>query len=151
MREELHRQDSRADAFVVGRRTFEDLRDTGLNSPTTLPASPNTSTESRNYVVSSTMTDPKWPNSTVLGGDPLGQVGALKEQPGHDTVVTGSITLCHTLVAAGLIDEYRLFGCSVVQGHGRRLLPDRVALPALTSLETKSFGSGVTYSRYVPA
>jgi hypothetical protein len=52
------------------------------------------------------MTDPKWPNSTVLGGDPVGQFGALKEEPGHDIVVIGSITLCHTLVGAGLIDEY---------------------------------------------
>ena len=66
-------------------------------------------------------------------------------------MVTGCITLCHTLVAAGLIDEYRLFGCSVVQGHGRGLLPDRVALPALTLLETKSFRSRVTYARFVPA
>jgi hypothetical protein len=44
------------------------------------------------YVVSSTITDPKSQNSTVLGGDSMGQVAALKEQPGHDIVVTGSIT-----------------------------------------------------------
>ena len=97
------------------------------------------------------MTDPKWQNSAVPGGDPVGQVGALKEQPGYDIVVTGSITLCHALIAAGLIDEYRLFVYPVVQGRGRRLFPDGFALPALTLLETKSFRSGVTYSRYVPA
>ena len=68
------------------------------------------------------VTDPKWQNSAALGRDPVGQVGALKEQPGYDIVVTGSITLCHALIAAGLIDEYRLF--PVVQGRGRRLFPD---------------------------
>ena len=97
------------------------------------------------------MTDPKWRNSAVPGGDPVGQVGTLKARPGYDIVVTGSITLCHALIAAGLIDEYRLFVYSVVQGRGRRLFPDGFALPALTLLETKSFRSGVTYSRYVPA
>jgi hypothetical protein len=69
----------------------------------------------------------------------VGQVGALKEQPGYDIVVTGSITLCHALIAAGLIDEYRLF--PVVQGRGRRLFPDGFALPALTLLETKAFAA----------
>ncbi|MGH3565712.1 MAG: dihydrofolate reductase family protein [Pseudonocardia sp.] len=55
------------------------------------------------------MTDPGWQNSTVLSGDPVEEVRALKGQPGQDIVVTGSITLCHTLIAAGLVDEYRLF------------------------------------------
>jgi dihydrofolate reductase len=47
------------------------------------------------FVVSSTMTDPQWHNSTVLSGDPVAEVRALKQQPGKDIVVTGSITLCH--------------------------------------------------------
>jgi dihydrofolate reductase len=55
------------------------------------------------------VTDPECQNSAVLGGDPVGQVGALKEQPGYDIVVSGSVTLCHALIAEGLIDEYLLF------------------------------------------
>jgi hypothetical protein len=77
--------------------------------------------------VSSTMTDPEWQNSTVLSGDPVEEVRALKEQSGQDIVVTGSITLCHTLIRAGLVDEYRLFVYPVVQGRGRRLFPDAEA------------------------
>jgi len=50
------------------------------------------------YVVSPTMTDPGWKNSRVLSGDPLEEVRALKDRPGQDIVVTGSITLCHTLI-----------------------------------------------------
>jgi dihydrofolate reductase len=100
------------------------------------------------YVVSSTMTDPKWQNSTILAGDPVAEVRALKEQPGKDIVVTGSITLCHTLIEAGLVDEYRLFVYPVVQGRGRRLFPDGYESPRLRLIEAKAFRSGITYSRY---
>jgi dihydrofolate reductase len=86
-------------------------------------------------------------NSTVLSGDPLQEIGALKEQPGQDIVVTGSITLCHTLIKAGLVDEYRLFVYPAVQGRGRRLFPDGFEVP-LTLLEAKSFRGGVSLSRY---
>src|SRR5262249_21682120 len=98
--------------------------------------------------ISSTMTDPKWGNSTVLSGDPVEEIRALKAQAGQDIVVTGSITLCHTLIGAGLVDEFRLFVYPAVQGRGRRLFPDGLALPALRLLDAKSFGNGITYSRY---
>jgi len=146
--EELHRQDSTADGFLTGRQTFEDLRGYWPkleNDPTGVSDYLN---RVQKYVVSSTMTDPQWQNSTVLSGDPVVEVRALKEQPGQDIVVTGSITLCHTLVRAGLVDEYRLFVYPVVQGRGRRLFPDGYELTTLRLLEAKSFRSGVTYSRY---
>ena len=94
------------------------------------------------------MSDPQWQNSTILSGDPLGKIRALKEQPGQDIVVTGSITLCHSLIEAGLVDEYRLFVYPVVQGRGRRLFPDGFEAPQLTLLESKAFRSGITFSRY---
>jgi dihydrofolate reductase len=94
------------------------------------------------------MTDPEWQNSTVLSGDPVAEVGALKQRPGQDIVVTGSITLCHTVIAAGLVDEYRLFVYPVVQGRGRRLFPEGFECPRLRLLEAKAFRSGITYSRY---
>jgi dihydrofolate reductase len=59
----------------------------------------------------------------------------VKEQQGRDIVVTGSITLCHTLINAGLVDEYRLFVYPVVQGRGRRLFPDGFEVPRLRLLE----------------
>lgn len=145
---ELHRQDAAADAFLTGRQTFEDLRGywptqtddrTGITDYLNLV---------HKYVVSSTMTDPQWENSTVLSGDPVTEVRALKEAPGRDIVVTGSITLCHALVRAGLVDEYRLFVYPLVQGRGRRLFPDGYEQPALRLLEATAFRSGITYSRY---
>jgi dihydrofolate reductase len=63
-------------------------------------------------------------------------------------VITGSITLCHTLIAAGLVDEYRLFVYPVVQGRGRRLFPEGFECPELRLVEAKAFRSGITYSRY---
>src|SRR5215207_3705912 len=116
--EELHQQDSRADGFLVGRRTFEDLRGywpRQADDPTGISDYLN---RVQKYVISSTMTDLEWQNSTVLSGDPVEEVRALKEQRGQDIVVTGSIRLCHTLITADLVDEYRLFVYPVVQGRG---------------------------------
>jgi dihydrofolate reductase len=115
----------------VGRRTFEDMRGYWpqlSDDPTGISDYLN---RLQKYVVSSTMTDPQWQNSTVLSGDPVEEVRALREQPGQDIVVTGSITLCHTLIGAGLVDEYRLFVYPVVQGRGRRLFPDGFECPKL--------------------
>jgi dihydrofolate reductase len=149
--EELHRQDERADAFLTGRQTFEDLRGywpTLEDDPTGITAYLN---QVQKYVVSSTLTDPQWEPTEVLAGDPVPHVRALKDRPGKDIVVTGSITLCHTLVAAGLVDEYRLFTYPVVQGRGRRLFPDGYEAPRLRLLDTKAFRSGITYTAYAAA
>jgi dihydrofolate reductase len=146
--EEIRRQDERADGFLVGRRTFEDLRGYW-------PAREDDTTgisayldRVQKYVVSSTLTEPGWEPTTVLDGDPVEQVRALKEQPGADIVVTGSITLCHALIGAGLVDEYRLFTYPVVQGRGRRLFPDGAAADRLRLVECRGFRSGITYTRY---
>ncbi|MGW0158273.1 dihydrofolate reductase family protein [Mycobacterium sp. NPDC003323] len=121
---EMHRQDATADAVLLGRRTFEDFRGYW-------PVQTEDSTGVTDYlnkvdkfVVSATMSDPGWQNSTILTGDPIDEVRALKTATGGDIVVTGSITLCHALIAADLVDEYRLFVYPFVQGGGRRLFPD---------------------------
>jgi dihydrofolate reductase len=145
---EIHRQDERADAFLTGRRTFEELRSywpQQQDDPTGITAYLN---QVQKYVVSSTMQDPGWEPTTVLSGDPVSAVRELKEQPGLDIVVTGSITLCHTLIGAGLVDEYRLFTYPAVQGRGRRLFPDGAEAPRLRLLDVKGFGNGVTYTAY---
>ncbi|MFC9057278.1 dihydrofolate reductase family protein [Streptomyces sp. NPDC057074] len=150
--EESHRQDSRADALLLGRRTFEDFRGYWPNQtddPTGITAYLN---QVQKYVVSTTLTDPRWDNSTVLTGDPVEEVRALKaQQGGKDIVLTGSISLAHTLIGAGLVDEYRLFVYPVVQGRGRRLYPDGFEIPSLRLADAKTFRSGIVLTRYVPA
>jgi dihydrofolate reductase len=149
--EELQGQYEDADGFLAGRRTFELLRGYWpqlSDDPTGISDYLN---RVQKYVVSSTLTDPQWQNSTVLSGDPVEGTRSLKESPGKDIVATGSITLCHTLIEAGLVDEYRLFVYPAVQGRGRRLFPDGFECPALRLLDAKAFRSGITYSRYAPA
>ncbi len=147
--EETHRQDAQADAMLLGRQTFEDFRSYWPNQsddPTGITAYLNSVAK---YVVSSTMTDPEWKNSTVLSGDPVQRAKGLKAETGKDIVLTGSISLAHTLIAAGVVDEYRLFVYPAVQGRGRRLFPDGESIPALTLVEPpKSFPSGITLLRY---
>jgi dihydrofolate reductase len=149
--EELHRQQSEADGFLAGRRTFEDMRGYWPEQPADLTGITDYLNTVQKHVVSATMTDPRWQNSTVLSGDPVAEVRALKAEPGRDIVVTGSITLCHTLIEAGLVDEYRLFVYPVVQGRGRRLFPDGFAMPRLRLVAAKAFRSGITYLQYTPA
>lgn len=149
--EESRRQDEGADALLVGRRTFEDFRGywpEQTDDATGVSDYLNTVTK---YVVSSTMNDPGWQRSIVLSGDPADLVRELKALPGKDIVLTGSISLAHTLIAANVVDEYRLFVYPAVQGRGRRLFPDGTSIENLRMVEpAKSFRSGVTLLRYAP-
>lgn len=150
--DEQHRQSSQADALLVGRKTFEAFRGywpRQTDDTTGITAYLN---QVQKYVVSGSLTDPGWENSTVLSDDPAKQVAALKSQAdGKDIVLTGSINLGHTMIDAGLVDEYRLFVYPVVQGRGRRLFPDGYELPRLRLLDCKAFRSGITLQRYAPA
>lgn len=99
--EESHRQDDRADALLLGRQTFEDFRGywpVQTEDPTGITAYLDRVAK---YVVSSTLTDPGWQNSMVLTGDPVEAIRRLKAEEGQDIVLTGSITLAHTVIAAG--------------------------------------------------
>ncbi len=147
--EETHRQDAQADAMLLGRQTFEDFRGYWPKQSDDATGITDYLNTVAKYVVSSTMTDPEWKNSTVLTGDPVQRVQALKAEPGKDIVLTGSISLAHTLIAAGVVDEYRLFVYPAVQGRGRRLFPDGTSIPTLTLAQPPtSFPSGITLLRY---
>lgn len=147
--EESHRQDAQADALLVGRRTFEDFRGYWPKQTDDATGVTDYLNNVAKYVVTSTMSDPQWENSTVLAGDPVEQTTYLKAQSGNDIVLTGSISLAHTLIAAGIVDEYRMFVYPTVQGRGRRLFPDGTAIGTLKLMEPpKSFRSGITLLRY---
>ena len=147
--EESHRQDAEADALLLGRQTFEDFRAYWPKQTDDGTGVTDYLNRVAKYVVSSTLADPEWANSTVLAGDPVGQTKNLKSQPGKDIVLTGSISLAHTLIAAGLVDEYRMFVYPTVQGSGRRLFPDDITIGKLALLAPpKSFKSGITLLRY---
>ncbi|HEX7351378.1 dihydrofolate reductase family protein [Brachybacterium sp.] len=154
MLEILQRDSDRCDALLLGRQTFEDFRGfwpEQTDDPTGITDELNTLEK---YVVTATMTDPAWQHTQLLAGDPVGTVRELTasggaEPTGKEISLTGSITLCHALISAGLVDEYRLWTYPYVQGRGRRLFPDGHR-EHLELLEHRAFDSGVTYTRLAP-
>ncbi|WP_221586105.1 dihydrofolate reductase family protein [Microbacterium sp. G2-8] len=149
---ENRRQDAECDAVLLGRQTFTDFRGYWPHAdPAGDPVGISDFLNGvQKHVVSGTLTDPEWENSTIVSQNPLGRIAALKRRPGRNLVVTGSITLCHHLIHAGLVDEYRLFTYPAVQGRGRRLFPDGYAIPSLRLLDAKHFARGITYTAHEP-
>lgn len=149
--EEMARQDATCDAVLFGRRTFEDMRGYWPTRTDDRTGVTDALARMTKYVVSSTLEDPEWDGSVVLSGDPIDEVRALKRAEGQDIVCTGSISLVHALISAGLVDEYRLFVYPAVQGRGRRLFPEGFVVPQLDLLTARSFRSGVVLTSYRPA
>jgi len=145
--EALREQSAAADALLAGRVTFEQLRGYWpLQTDDTTGISEYLTTVSK-YVISSTLQDPEWANTTVWRGPLADEVRALKASPGRDIVTTGSITVVHELIGAGLVDEYRLFTYPIVLGRGRRLF-EGATIPALDLVEARPFHSGIVLLRY---
>ena len=95
------------------------------------------------YVVSSTVKNPEWKNTTLIdGANVLDELNALKQQPGKDISITGSGTLVRTLLRDGLLDELRLLVHPIVVGHGKRLFDDGEQVP-LQLTDSTTFSTGV--------
>ncbi len=90
------------------------------------------------YVVSSTLKDPEWTNSTVLEGDVVEEVSKLREGPDGDIVVHGSVQLAQTLVSHDLVDELRLMVFPVVLGAGKRVFGDPGEKKELKLVDSKA-------------
>jgi dihydrofolate reductase len=135
-----------ADALLVGRNTFESFREFWPKQTDDPTGVSNYLNAVDKYVVSSTLDNPGWANSTVLRGPVVDEVRTLKAAPGRDIVATGSTQLVHALIAARLVDEYRLFVFPVVVGRGARLFES--ADIKLRLLETRPFVSGAVLLRY---
>ncbi len=103
------------------------------------------------YVVSTTLSDPEWTNSTVIGGDVRAEVTRLREEAGGDIVVHGSLTLAQTLLEEGLVDELRLMVFPVILGAGKRLFGETSAKRPMRLTEAKTVGDGVEILIYEPA
>jgi len=103
------------------------------------------------YVVSSTLDEPEWNNSTVLKGDLVEEVGKLKREHDGDIVVHGSARLVQTLIEHDLVDELRLMVYPVVLGSGKRLFGDTSDGKPLRLVESKVVGDGVSILIYRPA
>ena len=140
------------EALLLGRKTFEDFRGYWPLQTDDASGSAEHLNRVRKYVVSSTMSDPAWANSTVLSGRLEDEVAALKAQgDGGELGVTGSISVVHALMRANLVDEFRLFVYPVLSSRGRNLMPSGLTPQGLTLAECTSFRSGVVLQVYTQA
>jgi len=102
------------------------------------------------YVVSTTLKEVEWSNSTLLRGDVGTAVAELKAQPGRDILVTGSADLVATLMEHDLVDEYQLLVFPVILGSGKHLFRDAIDVRPMRLVTTRSFSSGVVFLAYQP-
>ena len=103
----------------------------------------------KKYVVSTTLTDPKWQNTTVLSDNIAGEINRLKRQTKGPILVAGSGTLLATLLDNDLVDELRLMVFPTVLGRGRRLFPDGIDRLLFQLVETRPVGpDGVLVQTY---
>jgi dihydrofolate reductase len=103
------------------------------------------------YVVSTTLEDPEWNNSTVLKGDVAEEVSKLRQEHDGDIVVHGSARLVQTLVEHDLVDELRLMVFPVVLGSGKRVFGETSDKKSLQLADSKTVGEGVQILIYQPA
>jgi dihydrofolate reductase len=94
----------------------------------------------RKYVVSNTLRDPEWQNTTVISGDVVEAIAELKEQLNGTILVAGSGTLVGTLLGAGLVDELRLMVFPTLLGRGKRLFPEGIDRLKLRLAESRQVG-----------
>jgi dihydrofolate reductase len=136
-----------AGAFLLGRRSYEWLAARWPSRSGELADRLNSLPK---YVVSSTLEHPAWNNSTVLTGDVLTEVSALKDQINGDIVIAGSFQLVHTLIEHDLADELRLKIFPVALGTGKRLFGQTSDKKPLRLLDTQTLEGGIAYLTYQP-
>ena len=139
-----------SDALLLGRVTYEGFA-AAWPSRTDEAGFADKFNSMPKYVVSSTLEDPEWNNSTVLKGDVATEVANLKEQYDGEIVVHGSARLVQTLIDHDLVDELRLMVFPVVLGSGKRLFGETSNKKPLRLTDSKMVGGGVAILIYEPA
>jgi dihydrofolate reductase len=132
-------------ALLLGRRTEEwfgtrwtERTDEWANALNALPK----------YVISATLDEPRWTNTTILRGDAVKEAARLKQEIDGTIVVYASYQLGRTLLDAGLVDEVRLYVFPVVLGEGERFFGGTSAEKSLRLIGTSTIGNALVYLRY---
>jgi dihydrofolate reductase len=131
-----------AQALLLGRRSYDWFANRWPARSGELANRLNTMPK---YVVSSTLEDARWPNSTVLEGDVVSEVSRLKQQLDGEILVAASFRLVHTLLEHDLVDELRLKIFPVVLGAGERLFAETSNTKALCLVLSRIVDDGVAY------
>jgi dihydrofolate reductase len=141
---------ARADALLLGRRTYEEFAATWPLAAADDPIGSKWAAVSK-YVASRTLTSVSWQNSTLLEGDVADAVAALKKSDGGEIQVHGSIQLVQTLLAHDLVDELQLVVIPVLVGSGKRLFGSGTAPARFDLVAAATTRSGVVVGRYARA
>src|SRR6266581_6389808 len=134
-----------SDALLLGRVTYEGFAAAWPSMEGEFADKFNSMPK---YVVSSTLQEAKWNNSTVLRGDVVENVSQLRQGPGGDIVVHGSAQLVQTLIEHDLVDELRLMVFPVILGTGKRLFGDTSDSKRLRLADSRAVGDGVAILVY---
>ena len=135
----------RAEALLLGRRSYEFL---AARWPSRSGPWADRLNSLPKYVVSSTLEDPDWNNSTVLNGDAVTEVSKLKQELGGEIVVVASRQLVRTLMEHDLVDELRLMVYPFVLGAGERLFGETSDKKPMRLVETRTLGDGLALLTY---
>ena len=138
-----------SDGFLLGRRTYEIFASYWPSAPADNPFTERMNRLEK-YVVSETLEEGEWTNSTLLEGDAVEAIAELKAQPGKDLQVLGSGELVRTLMEHDLVDEYALVIGPIVLGSGKRLFGDGVPTTALELVDAKTTDAGAMVLTYRP-
>ncbi len=137
-----------SEALLLGRVTYEGFAEAWPSREGEFADKFNTMPK---YVVSSTLKEPEWNNSTVLSGDVVKEVEKLRQEQDGDIVIHGSGRLVQTLIEHDLVDELRLMVYPVVLGSGKRLFGETTDKKPLRLVDSKVVGDGVAILIYEPA
>lgn len=136
--------------LVLGRKTYEIFEGYWPHQTEDNEVA-RTLNAAKQHVATRTLKSLQWDNSSVLGGDVVSAITALKSQPGYDLQIIGSGNLIQTLQAASLIDEYNVWAYPVVLGRGKRLFENGARPCALRLVASKVSTTGVLMCTYVAA
>lgn len=141
---------TRADAILLGRTTYQVMQ--AYWTTVTDPENPVASALNTypKYVVSTTLSEATWDNSTLISDDVVESVQALKEEPGREVQVHGSWQLARTLHDAGLVDVYRLMIFPVVVGSGKRLFDASSTPSGFDVVTATTTSTGIAYLELRP-
>jgi dihydrofolate reductase len=141
-----------AGGFILGRRTYELFAGFWPSAQETSPDFAVPMNTKPKYVASTTLSLPlEWENSTLLVGPLPEAIASLKEQEGGDLLVIGSTVLVHSLIADGLVDEFRLMIDPVLVGGGKRIFPADGVLRPLRLVDHRVTTTGTIIATYAPA
>ena len=148
----LGAQFAASDTMLLGRRTYEEFAAVWPNR-TSAEFGPvaDVMNNTPKYVVSTTLNNVGWQNSTLIRGSLTEALAELKERPGKNIAISGSATLVRSLLREGLLDELQLFVCPILVGSGRLLFEGNGPRTPMKLLESQVFTTGVLSLRYTPA